>query len=294
MMKPRLALAGGGFHFSGTEDNGERYTLLGLGRTGCSALTVLDAEGESGYCAISIDKDIFSTRTVGLLKTTSRPTQNEKFSDYLSRELTDSWATLVLADLNDEIDPEMLGTVASCCHQKSELSVAIVIEREGEAISSDCHLGIFQQFDTCISLSPESIWDIGKKTKRLRLCGVKEFSLTHLARCYLNVLWGNGVYAIDHIDLKNLFHGKLITVGVGVARGEGRILKALQQAISSLKCNSSKKSALFACLTMSGSTYFDELAEVETALESLEVPAWLADVHLRVELNADLLDLGRQ
>lgn len=290
-MKPRLALAGGGgmFRFPCTNDPDEHYTLIGLGQTGCSAISVLDAERESRCCAIRIDKDISAIRPRGMLKTTSRATRVENLSDCLSKELSDSWVTIVLTDLNDDIEPEDLETVACCCHQESELSIAIIIERTSENVPNDRNLEIFQKFDTCIHLSRQSLWDIGKKTKRLRLCGVKEFSLAHLSRCYLDVLQGKGVYAIDHVDLKNFFREKRLTVGVGVACGEERIMEALRQALSSLGDVGCYPSGLFACLAMSGSTLFEELVEVEATLESQGASDWLADVHSRDELNDDVL-----
>lgn len=279
-MKPRLALAGGedegGFCFSDTDEG--RYTLIGLGKTGCAALSVLNAEGGLEIGAIKIAEDVQAISALDDQRVQSYDARDEKLSSRLSSELASSWVTIILMDLNDEIPLEVLETVVNCAHQEAELSIGIVIESFSENSFSSFASENLRKLDTCIHLSREALWDIGSKTQKMRLCTAKDFSLAHLSRCLSNILLGKGFWGIDYRDLKALLSGHSVTAGLSVEQGEGRVERAILQAANSPGNHACLNANILACLTCP-TLLMEEFTEIESSLEALGAKSYLVDAY---------------
>jgi len=266
------------------------YKVIGLGKTGCSALDMVSGENIS---FISIDYDLKSGIGADELEMSVFDFHDENMTHCFEEKLLCPWFAVLIIDLNDDFPQDKLFAIAESIKSGSSFSVAICISENEKVLNDSIASSLHNKVDSCFFLTQECLKHF-MITLSQSCRGISNtFVLAYLCQSLFDLLLDDGTYSVDHYDLKFLLGDKGIAgIGLGVGQGENRAKEALMQA---LKCPALQRSKgeqaneILACTYGPPGTQIEELEEISTVLNLLEPDTFLADLHAREGLGENFV-----
>jgi len=272
------------FSFSDTEV--ANYKVIGLGKTGCSALKMLNDQNIS---FVSIDYDLKAGSGTGESERVAFNFHDENMIHCFEDTLDCPWIAVLLVDLNDDFPQDSLFTITECIKSQSSFSVAICISKNQKEIDGSAVCALQNKVDSCFLLTHDCLKHYMTRLRQFHRDISNPSILAYFCQSLFDLLADDGVYAIDHYDLKNLLGDKGIAgIGLGIGRGKNRAKEAFLQALKSpflQQPEGERVNEILACVYGPPGTQIEELEEISTVLDVLEPDEFLADLHVRENLS---------
>ena len=275
------------FMFSFSETEVANYKVIGLGKTGCSALKMLNDENIS---FVSID---YNLKAETETERVAFDLHDENMIDCLEGKLDCPWFAVLLVDLNDDFPQDKLFAIAECIKNQSSFSVAICINKSQKENDDSIVSALQDKIDSCFLLSQDCLKHLMTRLRQFRRDISNPFILACLCQSLFDLLSDDGVYAIDHYDLKFLLSDKGIAgIGLGIGQGKNRAKEAFLQAFKSpalQRHEGSRAGSILACVYAPPGKQVEELEEISTAFDVLEPEDFLADLHVREHMGENFV-----
>jgi len=275
--------------FSSSNTEVANYKVIGLGKTGCSALKMLN---DKHISFVSIDYDLKVELEVDESERIAFNINDENMIHSFEEKLDCPWFAVLLVDLNDDFPQDKLFAIAECIKNQSSFSVVICISENQKEIEDSVVYALQNKVDSCFLLTQDCLKHIMTRLRQFRLNISNPFVLAYLCQSLFDLLSDDGVYAIDHHDLTVLLSDKGIAgIGLGVGRGKNRAKEAFRQALKSpalQQFDGGRVGEVLVCVYAPPGTRIEELEEISTAIDELGA-MFLADLHENKHLRDELI-----